>query len=208
MSFTELDYEVLNTLTHDVRALTLNQIARTWWNNSFSGRAAARYRLARLVERKLVQIMTVVTHPELPISEPVCVWAPGDSEPEFGKIAYLLQRRWTKAVERLPVYVATQRAARLMGGFGGRLKQPLQATHDLHVAAVFLLRRKQHGKGAFGWLLEDVIAHERRGEKLPDAVIRDGKSELVIEFGGAYRKERVRKVHEDCAERGLPYEIW
>jgi len=208
ISLTDRDREMLSTMTHHVRALTLEQIARTWWENSCSGQGAALSRLSRLEKANLVQTQLVMAHSELPLSAPVCTWAPGDTQPPFGAIAYRLQRRWTDGVRRTRIFVATVKAAHQFGGFGGRLKRPLQATHDLHVSAIFLFCRERFMASAPGWLLEDAIIHERRGDKLPDAVVRHGASDLVIEFGGAYREDRVARVHEDCAQRGLPYELW
>jgi hypothetical protein len=206
MILTERDRTLLKTLALYVRALTLEQVSRTWWQDSSSD--AALTRLLQLERANLVESQFVMAHAELPLNSPRCSWLPGNSQPPFGPIAYELQRRWTEAVRRTRIFVATKRAGNQFGGFGGRLMRPLQATHDLHVAAIFLLRRKQFGENGGGWLLEDSIAHERRRQKLPDAVVRSGCSELVIEFGGSYRKERLIRVHEDCAKRNLSYEIW
>ncbi|MBK8183290.1 MAG: hypothetical protein IPK63_10530 [Candidatus Competibacteraceae bacterium] len=103
-----------------------------------------------------------------------------------------------------------EKAARYFGGYGGKLRRPLQATHDLHVAQIYLRFLKTDPVRAALWVSEDRFAPERRREKLPDAVIQDaaGTIALVIEFGGAYDAKHVERVHLDCVTRSLPYELW
>ena len=51
----------------------------------------------------------------------------------------------------------------------------------------------------------------RRGEKLPDAVLAEFASSAplrVLEFDGRYDVRRLQQFHDDCQERGLPYETW
>ena len=60
------------------------------------------------------------------------------------------------------------------------------------------------------WRGEDMLADTRRGEKLPDGFIVDeqGNVAWIVEFAGAYDADRVRAVHQDCAQRVLPYQMW
>ena len=106
--------------------------------------------------------------------------------------------------------MATSRGAKHFGGKGGKLRRPLQATHDLHVSTVYLWFLEQQPDLASAWASEDLIAPTRRGQKLPDAMIQDeaGNPLRVIEFAGAYPPERIEKLHLDCEYRGLPYELW
>ncbi len=111
----------------------------------------------------------------------------------------------------MTAFIATERAARLIGGIArSRLKQPTQATHDLGVAQVWLHFRSVDPARSEAWRGEDVMAHTRHGEKLPDAFLVDEKSRTVaiIEFGGSYDTRRVRDFHNDCLTRNLPYQIW
>jgi hypothetical protein len=80
----------------------------------------------------------------------------------------------------------------------------------LSVAAVWLRLHNVAPEWAAAWRGEDLLAHTRLGEKLPDAFIVDdsGKVVWVIEFGGGYDAERVQAFHNDCAARGLPYQLW
>lgn len=90
-------------------------------------------------------------------------------------------------------------------------KHGFQATHDMGVSAIFLHFRRTDHASAEQWMGEDIIKPFRRRQKLPDAILAIGPERsirLVVEFGGAYPPERVRDFHDDCAARGLPYELW
>lgn len=214
MELTDRDREILIALTHKVRLLSLEQIARTWWSDSPSGLATARKRLAQLSNPAshpyVMQRMKLNAHPELMLSGPLFTWRPGDPTPPFGALSYRLKKRWKQAIKPTTVYIATERAARHFGGYGGKLRRPLQATHDLHVSQIYLQMLKTDPALAKLWVSEERFAEERRREKLPDAVIRDalGNIILVIEFGGAYDAKHVERVHDDCVTRSLPYELW
>lgn len=209
---TDRDREILIALTHKVRLLSLEQIARTWWSDS--GLATARKRLLLLTDPSfnpyVMQRMKLNAHPELSLCRPIFSWKPGDPTPPFGALSYRLKKRWDKAPEPTTVYIASEKAARYFGGFGGKLRRPLQATHDLHVAQIYLRFLKTEPTLAKQWVSEERFAPERRREKLPDAVLRDaaGNIILVIEFGGAYDPYHVEQVHLDCVTRSLPYELW
>jgi hypothetical protein len=108
-------------------------------------------------------------------------------------------------------WIATEKASQIFGGAQrGELKHPLQATHDIGVAAVWLRLREIAPQWAMAWRGEDLLAHTRLGEKLPDAFIVDKNEKVlwVIEFGGSYDARRVKAFHEDCAARDLPYQLW
>ena len=87
---------------------------------------------------------------------------------------------------------------------------PSQATHDIHLGALYLKLMKDAPTIAAGWIGEEILAPTREHQKLPDAILhdREGRPRLVIEFGGAYPADRLQAFHEDCAERALPYELW
>lgn len=204
------DSEILSTLTQKVRLLSLDQVARTWWGGTKTPEANARRRMAQLTTRGFVERLRVNARPELPLDEPVATWAPGESPPNFGRIAYRLQTRWNEAPRPTLIYVATSKTAKEFGGVGGKHVKPLQASHDLHVSALYLRLLSIDQAEASAWLSEDTLAPFRRHEKLPDAVLADGptKPRLVIEFGNGYDRNRVAAFHEDCSDRLLPYEIW
>ena len=204
------DAELCVTLASRIRIANICQIARTWWTDSPSGREYARERLRLLARAGLLVGFNVRAHPELADAAPIWCWHPGDPTPPFGVVSYRLRTRWTEPHRPITVFAASQAAARLYGGKGGRLSHPLQVTHDLHVAAIYLRLLRESPSEANCWVSEDVLAPARRRQKLPDAEIHDasGRTLKVIEFGGSYPPERVRKVHEDCENRQVPYELW
>ena len=202
---TSRDETILEALTLKVRIVTLSQVAETWWGGAT---ALARRRLGYLESLGLVARHRVNLHPMLQLSGPVCVWEQREQKPDAGAVAYRLQSRWAKPLILSTVYVATQKAGDQFGGFGGGFKHRTQLTHDVHLSELYL-KRVRTGQ-ADDWVGEEVFAAEREGEKLPDAILRDGSGQIyrVIEFGGRYDSRRVSDFHDDCAGRGLPYEIW
>ena len=209
---TERDREIVGMLCCRVRIVSLSQVANHWWNEAKQGLENARRRLSVLVKDGLLNESQVMARPLPELTAPVMSWNPGDAEPAYGSIAWRLQSRWEKEPRKTRVYFATSRAANLFGGrAAGRIKQEFQATHDLGVSEMFLQILKQRPDEAKNWIGEDEIASHRRGQKLPDAVIAlraDDRPQLVLEFGGAYDKDRLIEFHFDNQQRGLPYEIW
>ena len=210
MNLTERDREILIALTLKVRLLSLHQIARTWWKDSATGIANTRKRIKQLEDAGYIARVTSHIHPELPLEAPLIVWRPGDPDPNFQAIAYQLKIRWNQAIQPTLIFIATQKAARVFGGFGGKLHKPLQTTHDLHVGSIYLKLLQTDPEAAKAWISEEQFAPERRHQKLPDAVLQDasGAIVLVIEFAGSYDAKHVERVHVDSVKRALPYELW
>jgi phage gp46-like protein len=210
IQLTPRDHEIRSTLALKIGAVEVAQAARTWWQDTPSGRECAGQRLGFLSRTGHLSMLKLRVHPELPINEPVFIWRPGDESPDFGSISYRLRARWTEPLRCITAFAASRRMGRWFAGRGGPLPRPLQATHDLHVAAIFLRLLKEDPKQARGWVSDQRLASFRRGQKLPDAEIQNesGRTLKVIEFGGSYAPERVRMVHEDCLRRSVPYELW
>lgn len=205
---TDRDRDVLQALLIKVRLFSLRQIAAGWWEGEI---ANTRRRLRGLAGNLLATRVTVLARPLSPLEGPVAIWRPGQSPPRFGQVAHELKSRWTRPVRRCAAWIATPRAANLLGGVAReRLKNPSQSSHDLGVAAVWLWFRRTSPAWAEAWQGEDLWADSRRGEKLPDAFIvgRDSEPVCAIEFGGSYDATRVEAFHDDCADRDLPYQIW
>ncbi len=202
--------EIISMLTHKVRAVTVSQAARGWWEDTRVGRDAAERFLKLLQARGTLVSFTLRAHPELTLTEPVWCWRPGEPAPKFGAISYELRKRWTEPLRPTTIYVASEKSARIYAGFGGRLPRLLQATHDLHVSTVYLRLYRNDRQGAAQWISEDMLLAVRRGQKIPDAelVDSDGQTVRVVEFGGGYPPERVRDFHEYCDRRQVPYELW
>lgn len=206
---TRRDEEIAQALVQKVRLFSQRQVADHWWNGELTN---ARRRLKRLAHSGLVARITVQARPVPLLESPLVIWQPGNLAPDPGQIAYRCQQRWrTRPSRPCTAWIATERAAQLFGGVcRGELKHALQATHDLGVAAVWLRLRQVSPDWAVAWRSEDVLAHTRRGQKLPDAFIVDQNEKViwVIEFGGGYDTERVQAFHEDCAHRAIPYQLW
>jgi hypothetical protein len=206
---TDRDRSKLDVLTRKVRALSLRQVADHYYDGE---RANARRRLRQLVAAGLLVRATVIARPLPVLLGPVVVWQPGEPAPAAGVVSNQLKARWQNRPARAcRVVLATAHAAHLTGGrASGQLPRDTQATHDLGVAAVYLHFRRTDARRAAAWRGEDVMAATRQGQKCPDAFLVDaaGTVQAVVEFGGAYDPDRVRAFHLDCADRGLPYEVW
>ena len=211
---TETDRRVLHTLTHCVRVADGDQLATV-------SQAQVERRLVSLRERGLLNNGAVTVRRPQPTA-PVWNWQPGDPAPAAGPLAWQLQKRWQVcAPQTINVWWATSDAARLMGGVGGRLRQPLQVAHDLGVTDVYsrFVAADPGTAGPAGtnptgtWMGEDNYRREfrpLRKVKVPDAVVldADGDIERVIEFGGAYPARRVEAFHRYWSRQQIPYEVW
>ncbi len=213
---TKRDLEIFDTLTKRVRVLSLAQVARTWWADAKEPTRVAENRLRILVGENLLQIERAPAHPEIQIEAPVAIWALGQPEPEFGAISYQLQTRWHQHPVLTPCVSASRAAADRFGGYGGRPPRSVERTHDIHMAQVFLRFRGRHPESVPDWVFEEQVKTERKlagrrstpGEKLPDAFLRSKSGTRVIEFGGAYGKDKLIAFHGYCKEHSFPYEIW
>jgi hypothetical protein len=208
---TERERDILSALSSRVRMLSFEVVLREWWPPSKAAKTNARLRLSELVEAGLLVRERALARPLLPLAEPVFRWKPGEDAPACGELSWAMQKRWTEPAREIAVYLATRRAAAIFGGKAeGRIKNLSQVTHDIHLAALYLRFRREAPTLAAGWVGEEIFAPTRERQKLPDAMLYDGQGRprLVVEFGGAYPTERVKAFHEDCAARGLPYELW
>lgn len=210
---TERDLEIIETLTLRVRTLSGSQLARTWWDGSTAADRAALRRMRKLEVMGKVHVYSLLAHPEILLESPLVSWVPGNSEPEFGAIAYQCTTRWTEPhVERMAV-IASRSSGREFGGWGGRFPRRSERTHDLHVAAVYLRKRAESPELVRHWRSEEVIRMRRSAKgksdvaKLPDAIITRPRR-TAIDFAGRYSADRLRSFHAFCADQGLRYELW
>ena len=210
MILSERDIDIIRTLTTRVRLLTAAQVADCWWLGTRAGQDQAARRLRELCALQLLEERPILAEPLLELAAPILNWGPGDEEPDHHAIAWRLQRRWVEATRETLVFIATSFAADTLGGVAARLPTLGQETHDLHVSEVYLRMRRERPELAAHWLGEEIVRPTRIHEKLPDALIVDaqGNPARVIEFGGRYDHKRVCAFHQDCAFRGLPYELW
>lgn len=206
---TDRDIQIVQALTEKVRLFSQRQIAEHWWAGELPN---ARRRLRRLADQGLISRIDVQARPIPDVASPLHTWEAGQPGPDFGAIAYQCQSRFRRqATRNLTAWIVTQRGAQLFGGMRrGELKHPTQATHDLGVAAVWLRLAAEAPSWAAAWRSEDLLAHTRVGQKLPDAFIVDASEQIIcaVEFAGSYNAERIQAFHEDCLQRDLPYQIW
>ncbi len=219
---TSRDLQILDTLTRRVRVMSIQQIARTWWAESADCTRVAQNRLRALEAEGLLHIDSAPAHPELQLEEPVARWALDERSPDFGAVSYQLQSRWREHPILTSCVSASKIAANRFGGYGGRPPRAVERTHDIHMAQVFLRYRKEHPALIKHWVFEEQVKAERKraarsaerlyvsdaGEKLPDAFLRSPSGTKVIEFGGAYGKDKLQAFHAYCKEHSFPYEIW
>lgn len=138
--------------------------------------------------------------PELPLAAPLATWQAGLPAPDFGAISHQLRERWKRAG------AARRTACVLPGGGVNREPRISETTHDLHLAAVYLLMLRECPARARTWTFESELV--RPDEKVPDALVRDGPMLTAIEMGGEYRRDKLEQFHAYCQRRGMGYEIW
>jgi len=207
---TARDREILETLTRHVRVLTVPQIARTWWRSSKNSEASAHARLRLIVTAGLLTLHRAPAHPELLLSAPVISWHPGEMIPNLGSVSYQLQSRWNQDRMMISFTSATQKAANVFSGHGGRPPRAIERTHDIHLGTVYLHYRETSPSLLEYWIFEEQLRAERgrTTEMLPDVLLRSTFGKRAIEFGGAYPKAKLEAFHRYCEEQNLPYEIW
>ena len=203
MLLTRYDLLLLDLLTWRVRLATADQL------EAFQHLSAVRVRqlLASGFVRSTSMVLSIISP-----CEPLFRWNPGTNPHSFSALAYQFEkRRGVSPRRKNRIYWATAKAVRLVGGVGGRVRQPLQVEHDLAMTEVFLRRRRLDDETDAQWLGEDCyrLLYRPRG-KVPDGVLcnSEGKVVLAIEFGGAYSARRIRQFHRHCDQLRLPYEIW
>ena len=209
LQLTERDEEILCALAQKVRLFSQRQIADFWWHGELPN---AKRRLRRLAGCDLITRVTVRSRPLPTLQSPIITWQPGSTPPNFSAAAYQCQQRWRHCpVRSCAAWIASERCAQAFGGVRrGELYQSTQATHDLGVSAVWMRIKEIDETWADAWRSEDLFAHTRVGEKLPDAFLVDSNNRVlwVLEFGGGYDTQRVSEFHTDCANRNLPYQLW
>ena len=166
----------------------------------------------RLLRNEYVGATTISLHVPA-LVEPLAVWEDGELPADFHQVAWLLERRsQQRSPRRERVIWATNAATRIVGGVGGRLRQPLQVEHDLGTTEIFVNKCRVR-RGDHTWLGEDAyrafVVDDRR-EKRPDAVELDAGGQVmrVYEFGGQYSWRRLLAFHRFWSARRIAYEIW
>lgn len=209
--FTAAELRLLSLLTWKTRVAADVQLASVLGVTD-SKRPAFVRQLKQLAQRgfltrHLVAVALLV--PEAPLVN----WLPDLPQADWQSVAWQLQHRWNSlSASRIWINAATRQAAAMVGGVGGRLRQPLQLQHDLAVTAVYLVRQAVCVPGE-NWIGEDAYRLFLQAEarvKVPDALIvaPDYQTRRVIELGGLYSPRRLKGFHRHWASRRIPYEIW
>ena len=203
---TARDEEILMTVCHKVRALSLEQVAAVWWKGK---RDVANKRLAQLRDEGWVDYEPILSHPVLQLDLPLVIWKPGNEEPDLGAAAWKLSNRWTDVARRTMAVTGTDTAAARLGGYAGRRLRASEASHDLSLAQVYLNLTAREPARAKGWFSEAQLyaEGEGRGDRLPDAMVRTRREKTVIEFGGGYSKKKLEEFHRYCRRRQLAYDL-
>ena len=205
---TNRDEEIIRILSNAVRALSLEQVARTWWTNSRWGRSRAKKTLEELSIEDLLHVRRVLSRPILERSEPIATWQLDAEVPDFKSLVTHLHLRAATPAKMLTIAFASHKSIALFSRRRMTTIKLTQMTHDLHVSEVFLHYRKQGLASA--WLSEDQLPVEWPIRERPDAVLL-GKNQTIvhaIEYGGDYPVERLQELHHGLASAGLSYEIW
>ena len=206
---TDKDVDVVQTLARAVRVLSTSQVGARWFGDTERPELNAIRRLRRLEHAGYVRICRTPAHPLLPLARPVVDWTPVDPTPDLGHAAYILNRRWSSPPVLTTWVIATLRGRNLFG-VAGRRPREVELTHDLHLSELFLRLRATSPAEAAAWEPEEELRMARAppDERIPDAFIRTGLRPRIVEFGGAYKKPKLEKFHQYCAERSYAYELW
>jgi len=208
------DRDVLRMLTLRVRCCSVAQVAKAAWDDTPTGLKNCKARLKALATKGLVGIATMLAHPEVKLEGPLAVWQPGLAVPDLASISHRGRKRWGGVPTRTEFVYATQQAVTLVGGAPGREPRPSEATHDLHLAAVYLRMREELATRSESWRSESLLAantsikRSKPGDKVPDAIVRDGRAVTAIEFVGEYSVDKLTAFHAYCKRAKLGYELW
>ena len=201
-------------LTWAARATSVEQLQRVL-DAEYQDAINAQFLVYRLQSRGLVASdRTAVAFYEA--VEPICTWTPGQCPPDFGALAWQLEKRW-RAVRprRVTICWATARAAQLFGGLANFATRASQLEHDLGTASVLVRLHETQPDLAADWIGEDVLRRDfapdcRALKKTPDgAIVRGDRIVQVAEFGGQYKANRLRKFHQHFGKKHrIPYTLW
>lgn len=206
---TERQSRLVRDAARKVRCLSPDLIRLGYFAGAAGPRATGRT-LGLLLDAGLLSRHVVLAPPLPPLDGPVAVWRPGTTLPDPRAVSRALRARWVDDPQPTVVYAATPKACRLYGAPPCGFKEPTKAAHDLGLARVYVTTLRHRPDLARRWAGEKLYASLLKGEKLPDAMILDGRGVplLVVEFGGAYSASQVKSFAESAKARNLPFELW
>lgn len=210
-NWTTTEFALLRALSMQVQGTTLDQIARALFLRQQSPLKRAEQALERLAAAQLIESRVVETHPLESFAKPLFVWKPGDPHPtdhRLKKLSLRARSRWHLSPVAQTIYVATRYAARCFGAFlDSRRVRACEATHNIHLAEVFVYYSVRRPRLAAMWLGEGAfpkLGFDIKGMKDPDAYLinHTGTAEQIIEFAGSYSADHLANFHSHCAGRG------
>lgn len=203
-----VERSILRALALQVRLMTRDQIARIWFADTPTPNQFAEETVRRLEDAGLLRREIVEAHPLLSLEETLLAWTPYEgmpSEEVLQDISRIAIDRWELAEQPVEVFVATRDASHLFGAFHCESSSKhCEATHDLHVAEVFVRYSLRQPACAVKWLGESAfpkLGFEIHRMKDPDAFIVDeaGSIQRVVEFAGKYDVKHLEDFHHHCA---------
>lgn len=208
VALSEADEELLAVLGRRIRILSVEQAARLYGRDD-DVRHTER-RLRRLEQAGLVHVEQFLARPVEHLTAPLSTWQPGLPPPDLGGVARTCHARFSAPAAALDCVIASKAARYRVARPEGRPSRMSEVTHDLHLSEVYLRMREELPTRARSWLPEDALKHHgREGDKVPDAIVKDGLYKTAIELvGSSYRTEKLEAFHGYCAEHELGYELW
>lgn len=207
---TARDTSVLEVLALRVRALSIRQVARTWFSDSSTADSRASRRMQALAASGFIEVYSAWVRPELSLTEPIANWSPGTPAPPFTDLAMQFARRWSEPAKRTQLVVASRRTGARLAGVSSHRPRRSEVSHDLTLAGIYLKYRQTDRSIAEAWTPDFRLRRLGFGDhaRLPDALIDLVGTQRVVELGGMYSARKLGDFHEFCEARGLPYEIW
>ena len=205
----ENEKQIVCALAESVRAMTLEQIAATWWTSTRWGKSRAKASLQALVDRGWIHLQRALVRKIHQPLGPLVAWKPGDAQPEFDELARVLHRRAMSDAKFATVAYAAKRAVLFFGSGRAPSVKLTQLTHDLNVSELYLRVFRSRDDGT-RWLSEDRLPSDWPMRERPDAVLLDesGKTLGAIEYGGDYPVSRLQELHTAFANANLGYQLW
>ena len=165
---------------------------------------SSREYLRRRKRDGLIDSAVVDTYPTPELEKPLHIHRPGRPAPDFDKLAYVLEKRWSIPSEPTTLYFATKRFSRVYGGSWvgcDQIPEPLKAGHNQLVSSVVLHYFKHRPELMLrSWVSEQKLQLDyRRGRHIcpiPDGLIVTESKTVAVEVGGRYSAKKLRRHHE------------
>ena len=131
--------EILVALVWHLRVLSVEQIARTWWQGQATANRRATDAIKARQQSGWLHVRELISRPTVPLEGPLVCWEPGQRAPDFEDLSRLLHRRARTAARKIMVVSATRKSRQLYGVAGSAQRPKLtQVSHELFVAEVFI----------------------------------------------------------------------